>query len=185
MKRLAILAVAGCLMLPSLGYAETEGCATATVYATVMPNVAVAANTPIVDAGTVQTGDFTAMIEFQVDANKQEVQLSVCASELWKGDDPTGLEVLPIPLNLSAGVVIAPTNANPVGGGSNVANYVGPGDPIDGFECQATEAILFESSQNNRFSQPVYVTVTWTQDDNEKPMGQYSGKVRLCAVLLP
>ena len=176
-----VLLVAAC----SLAFADTSGSATATIVATVNPNVAVKAQTPIVDAGTVQMGDFSATIDFRVDANKESVALAVEASQLYKGDDPANKEVAPIPLNLTKGVEIAPTNANPVSGGSNVASFVGEGSPVGAYPTMATKAILFESSQNNRFSQDVFVKVTWTQDDPEKPMGQYSGKVRFTAFLMP
>jgi hypothetical protein len=48
-----------------------------------------------------------------------------------------------------------------------------------------TETKAYESSQNNHFSQNVNVVVTWNQDDPEKPMGEYSGCVRLTALVLP
>lgn len=182
-KFLTILTVI--LMAGSLAYADQSGSATAAVFATVNPNVAVGVLTPIVDAGTVQMGDFSATIAFRIDANMQFVALFCSASPLYKGDDPTEPEVPEIPLNISEGVVIAPTDANPVNAGSNVAAYTGPGENIGDYPTEATETIVFESSQNNHFSQDVYLTVTWNQDDPEKPMGQYSGKVKLTVLLLP
>jgi len=176
---LSLLLLAGGVAL--LCQADTSGSATVTVHARVDPNVAVSARSSVVDAGTVQTGDFTATCEFRVDANKQQVSLYACASDLYKGDDPANREVAPIALKLSSGIVITPTHASPMAGGSNVAAFVGPTELIGGFPCRRTETVVFESSQNNRFSQSVFVTVTWTQDDPEKPMGEYSGKVRLVA----
>jgi hypothetical protein len=173
------------MAIATYSYADTSAEAIASVYATVNPNVSMSANTAIVNAGTVQTGDFSAVINFRVDANKEQVQLCVEASPLFKGDVVLNPEVPPIPLNLSAGVTIAPASANPVNAGTNVAVYTGAGNPILGYPSEATECILFESSQAGRFSQDVLVTVTWTQSDPEKPMGQYSGKVRLLAALLP
>ena len=186
MKRFAILLMIA-LFVVSVGLTirgDTEGDATATVFVVVDPNVAVTAGTPIVDAGTVQMGQFCATIRFRVDANLQQVSLSVEASDLWKGDDPLGTEVLPIPLDLSAGAVIAPTNAMPLAGGSTTASYTGD-TQIGNFPAKSTELIAFESSQNNHFSQDVFVTVCWNQDDPEKPTGEYSGKVKLNCILLP
>jgi hypothetical protein len=54
-----------------------------------------------------------------------------------------------------------------------------------GFPTQRSETIGFESSQNNRFSQDVTVTVCWDQDDDEKPMGEYSGVVKLTSMIFP
>ena len=185
-KLLTVLSMVALLSIVGVAsYADTSGDAEATVYVKVDPNVSVGANTPIVSAGTVQTGDFSATIEFRIDANMQFVNIYVEASQLYKGDDPTEPTVPPIPLNLSEGVTIAPTDANPVDGGSNVATYVGPGSPVGDYPTELTETITFESSQNNHFSQDVLVTVTWNQDDPEKPTGQYSGKVRMTVLVLP
>ncbi|MCY2929535.1 MAG: hypothetical protein NTV86_08585, partial [Planctomycetota bacterium] len=115
--------------------------------------------------------------------NQQFVTLYVEASDLFKGDDPTGTSVTPIPLNTTVPAVISPEHANPANLGSNKAPWTGPGLAIGNFLTQKTLPILFESSQNNHFSQNVGVTVTWNQNDPEKPQGQYGGRVRLTAVL--
>jgi hypothetical protein len=187
MRKLVLLLTVG-LMLTGIVVAvrgDTEGSASAHVFVNVDPNVGVQASTAIVDAGTVQTGDFSATIDFRVDANLQVVTFYAVASPLFKGDDPLGTEVPPIPLNLSEGIEIDPDNANPLEGGSQVAAFIsGSNEDIDGFPGVPTEQITFESSQNNHFSQNVRLTVTWNQDDPEKPTGEYSGKVKLWALLL-
>jgi hypothetical protein len=164
---------------------DLEGSASAHVYVRVNPNVAVVAETPVVDAGTIQTGEFRATVVFRVDANLQSLYLYAAASPLYKGDDPGNDDVDPIPLNLSAGIEIDPANANPMGGDSQVADYTSDVVEVDGFPATTTEMLCFESSQNNHFSQPVSVTVCWNQIDNEQPTGEYSGKVKLWAVLMP
>ncbi|MBL7218523.1 MAG: hypothetical protein ISS69_00275 [Phycisphaerae bacterium] len=189
MKKLFLLLVVGVMLtgMVVVVRGDTEGSASAHVFVKVDPNVGVQASTAIVNAGTVQTGDFTATIDFRVDANLQVVTLYAAASPLFKGDDPLGTEVQPIPLNVTAGIEIDPDNANPLGGGSQVAAFLigGATEDIDGFPGVPTEQITFESSQNNHFSQNVRLTVTWNQDDPEKPTGEYSGKVKLTALLLP
>ena len=67
-----------------------------------------------------------------------------------------------------------------MGGHSHRAAYDQP-VIIDGFPGMQTETLSFESAQNNHFSQQVDLVVTWTQDDPEKPMGEYSGKVKMWA----
>ncbi|MBL7048480.1 MAG: hypothetical protein ISR96_02990 [Nitrospira sp.] len=186
MKKMIILSLVLVLAgFVGVSQADLTGDATAHVFAVVNPNVTMSTNTPIVDAGSIQTGDFTATINFGVHANKEAVTLFVEASPLFKGDDPLNSEVLPIPLNFSEGVVIDPANANPMAGADNIADYLGAGANIGDFPTAVTEAIEFESSQNNRFSQDVLVIVTYNQDDPEKPMGEYSGAVRLTALLMP
>jgi hypothetical protein len=166
-------------------FADLNGSASVHVRVLVNPNVAISAVAPTVDAGTVQTGNFTASIDFTVDANKQEVSFQVDASPLFKGNDPTETIVTPIPLNLSAGALIQPINGNATGGHSNTAAFTGPGPTIQGFPTSATEVVQYSSSQNNHFSQNVNVKVTWNQGDPELPTGEYSGVVQITALLLP
>jgi len=190
MKNKLILFLLAGLMLTGVGLANNhqphpEAGASAHVVVRVDPNVGVSAVAPIIDAGSVQTGDFSAIVEFRVDANLQFVTFYAAASPLFKADDPLGSEVAPIPLNLSEGVVIEADNGNPVMAGSNVADFIGGAtEDIDGYPGVPTEELTFESSQNNHFSQNVRLTVTWTQDDPEKPTGEYSGKVKLCCLLM-
>ncbi len=182
MKKRVLLAAG--LLACSGAYADLESMATAHVWVDVVANIAVRANTPQVDAGDVQTGAFTATIEFRVDANNEDIDLACYASDLWKGDDPTNDDVAPIPLLVGAGCLIDPINANPTGGASPVASF----DPsvvhnVSGFPALGTNSINFESSQNGHFSQEVYVTVAWNQDDPEKPQGEYSGVVKLLGMI--
>jgi hypothetical protein len=186
--RSKVLCVAAAALLAAVvpAFADLSGQATAHVRVLVNPNVGIAAVNPTIDAGSVQTGDFTASIDFRVDANKQEVSFQVDASPLFKGNDPTQTIVNPIPLNLTAGVLIQPINGNATGGHSNMAKYTGTTGPIiQGFPTTPTEVVQFSSSQNNHFSQNVNVKVTWTQGDPELPTGEYSGVVQVTALLLP
>lgn len=165
-------------MLVQAASADMESMAQAHVWVDVVPNVAVGIADSQVDIGGVQTGDFVANITFRIDANMEDVDLQPVVSELYKGDDPTGQEVTPIPVKTEEGVLIDPVNANPTNGASPVAVYVGDTE-IDGFVARQFSAINFESSQNGHFSQDVVITVTWNQPDPEKPQGEYSGFVQL------
>jgi hypothetical protein len=184
MKRLlfVVLALAFCA---GFAMADLSGSASCHVRVIVDPNVTMGAVASTVDAGSVQTGDFTATCVFRVDANKQIVSFYAEASPLYKGNDPTNSDVAPIPLNLSAGILLQPDNGNAMGGLSNVLSYGTATGVCDGFPTVLTETKAYESSQNNHFSQNVTLVVSWNQDDPEKPMGEYSGCVRLTALLLP
>ncbi len=186
MKRYLIPVV--CLLFLGLAfvpaYADTQGSATASVVVTINPNVAVGVETPIVDAGTVQTGDFYAMLRFRIDANVEAVKMFLEGSSLYKGDDPLNTEVAPIVIKLSAPVQISPTYGNRKGALPNQAEWTGgPGANIGAYPTQKTETVEFESSQNGHYSQAVGYKITYNQPDAEKPMGQYSGKVKLTVLL--
>lgn len=173
---LALLAFAGSAM------ADTEGMATAFVFVNVNPNVAVGVITPNVDLFTVQTGIFCGEIIFRIDANSEQVCLAVGPTYLYKGCDPTDPTVPPILIALDEGVLIEPTDASPFNGGSNVADYLFEFN-FNGFIGMQTEFICFESSQPGYFSQDVFVSVWWDQDDPERPQGQYCGYVTLWATI--
>jgi hypothetical protein len=184
MRTKITLFIAALLLLGAASlHADPTGSAVATVVATVDPNIAVGTITSVVSPPNVQMGDFTAEIVFRVDANTQKVKMSIEATGLYKGA-VVGGEVPPIPLNLLEGALIEPTDATPLGGGDPIAPYVGD-TMIEEFPAKQTAEITFESGQNNHFSQDVIVTITWNQDDPEKPTGEYTGKVRLTAMVVP
>ncbi len=185
MKKFALVLAAAAMVagFASASYAETSGSASASVFVTVNPNIGIVVNSAIVDAGTVQTGDFSADISFRVDANSQFINAFASASALYKGDNPSGTDVAPIELNLSKGIAIVPTQGSEVNAGDNIAAFSVTGEPIGLYPTMKTETITLESSQNNHFSQDVNMKVYWTQADPEKPQGQYSGKVALYVLL--
>lgn len=183
MKRKLALAL-GLFVCAGAANADLESMATAHVWVDVVSNIAVRANTPQVDMGDIQTGVFSSTIEFRVDANHEDIDLACYASDLWKGDDPANDDVPPIPLFMPAGCLIDPINANPTGGASPVASFdSGVTHEVSGYPAYGTNAINFESSQNGHFSQEVYISVAWNQDDPEKPQGEYSGVVKLVGMI--
>lgn len=158
------------------------------VYVDVDPNIAVNTMLPVVDLGSVQVGEIHGTIPFRVDANTEQVRIWLAASRLYKGGDSLNGDVDPITFSwITEGCEIFPVSASPTGGGDNHVDYVGPvPEGIDGFPAFSTTAIVFESAQNGHFSQEVDAVVHWYQNDPEKPMGEYSGRVRMLAeVVLP
>jgi hypothetical protein len=192
MRTLTVLA---CLVLATAGaaYADMENAATCHVFVDVDANIGVMPVMPYFDLGSVQTGIFTGIIPFQIDANTEQVRLAAAASHLYKGNvyNPDSLWVEPIMLCMETideelpGITIVAHAGNPVGGASNHALYTQQTD-VCGYPGWLTSSIVFESAQNNHFSQLVDLYVNWNQDDPEKPMGEYSGCVGLYAwVVLP
>jgi len=195
MKRTLIVLAAASLVLTWAGFAygDMESNASCHVFVNVDPNIGVMPVMPYFDLGTVQTGTFTGIIPFQIDANTEQVRLQAAASYLYKGNDPDpdSLWVEPIVLFMEAdefgpaGIEIFAANGNPIGGASHRAIY-SQQTVINGFPGWSTEYVTFESAQNNHFSQQVDMVVHWDQTDPEKPMGEYSGKVKMLAeVVLP
>jgi hypothetical protein len=165
---------------------DLNSSATADVHVKVVPNVSVTPVAPIVDAGSIQSGDLTVPIVFNVHANTEAVRLWVAVSQLYKGDQPVNPTVNPIPVKLSAGATIAPQGASVLGGGSNVAGLPSlPNTTIGAFPAYLSNTIDFESMDNGSFSHPVTVTIVWTLSDPQQPQGDYSGEVQLFAMVLP
>jgi hypothetical protein len=176
-------AILACLVIAAPAFADESGNATAHVFVQVNPNVSLAPLDPWVDLGTVQTGVFQGFIPWRVDANTQNVQFWAAASNLYKADDPTDPTVDPIPVYLSNGIQIHIPDGGPVGQEDEYLGYVG-GTDIDGYPGYETEAIEYESSQSGHMSQDIDMYVWWDQTDSEKPMGEYSGMVRLSAMIV-
>jgi hypothetical protein len=155
------------------------------VYVDVDPNVTMMPMFSSVDLGSIQTGEIMGTIPFRIDANTQKVRIWCAASKLFKGDDPDTVHVPPIPFVFGSGIEIYPESASPVGGEDNHVEYINFWQ-IDDFPGFVTQSVVFESAQNNHFSQRVDMVVHWDQSDPEKPMGEYSGKVQMLAeVVLP
>jgi hypothetical protein len=190
-KFLMAAAVVACLVGAATSSADLSNGAVVIVRMTVAANVAIHPVNVNVNIGSFQIGDLTASIDYQVDANKQEVSFFVEASSLYKGDDPTNLTVAPLAVNLSKGVLVSPANGNATGGHGNTLAFSGgtgalvPGDAGQLFPTSKTETVQFTSSQNNHFSQNVNIKVTWTITDPEQPTGEYSGVVKLTALVAP
>lgn len=186
MKKIAVLAVAllsAGLFVPQVSHADLSASATAGVFVDVNANVGLVPVAPNVDAGAIQVGGFSTTVTFRVDANTEKVKFNAAASDLFKGDDPRNQTVAPIPLDTAAGVKFAIDKGNPVQGGDGVMPYAGSGT-IGNYPSRTTGDIVFESSDNGHMSQNVYVKVAWIQPDPEKPMGEYSGKVKLTAMIV-
>lgn len=183
MKKLLVLVLALVVIgAASYSYADPAASAVAHVTLTINPNIALQVIESHVNMGTTQTGDVQFPIRFRIDANTQSVGISGLVTKLYKGDAPNISEVEPIPVNLTAGLLIDPEFANEVAGGDGIASYVGTADYL-GFAGEVTEALTFESGQNNHFSQDVTVAPTWNNADEEKPQGEYSGYVVLYATI--
>lgn len=181
MRKLALMIMVLCAAGFGTALADETSSGQAHVFVNVNPNIAVQPLAPIIDLGTMQTGLLHGLITYRVDANTEGLMFWAAASNLYKGNDPNNNEVPPIAVDLPSGVEITAQFGNPIGGHSNVANYTGPVD-VGGFPGFITEQIQFESSQNGHFSQEASTVITWTQPDNEKPMGEYSGNVQLWAM---
>jgi hypothetical protein len=149
------------------------------------PTLAINAKTPIVDAGTIRTGDFCALVVFTVEANREKVIMFLEGSDLHKGGNPSDNKVGPIPLNTSKPAEIIAHHGKRNSGLPNTALWNGAGDPIAGFPSKKTETVTYESGQKGQFKQDVSCRIWYTQPVAPKATGQYSGKVKLTAMIGP
>ena len=187
-KAFALVALVGLAALrvaSTAVYADTTSTATTQVHVTINPNIAVSATQQVWDLGTYQNGSISATTQWRVDANVEAVQFCLQASDLFKGGDPTNTDVPPIPLDSNSPALISGEHANEINGGDNRALWVGAGPTVNNFPTKKTESVTYESSQSGHFSQVVTTTVTYNQNDPEKPQGQYSGVIKLLALIPP
>jgi hypothetical protein len=189
MKKLSIIGLGllliGLAITPA--YADLNGSASSSVYVDVNPNIGVLPGAAAVSAGTVQTGKFNAQLTFRIDANMEQINMFVEASDLYKGDYTASPIVPPILLDRATTAKIAAQFGNRVNALPNEAAWgaAGGGANIGTYPTAKTEEVKYESAQSGHFSQNVVITIGYIQPDPEKPMGNYSGKVRLTAFLVP
>lgn len=184
-KSIIIATLVLSLGFATLAMADPDDSAQAHVYLNIDPNIAVEALTANVSGGTLQTGIREIPILFRIDANTEAVALSALVTQLYKGDDPNNTEVAPVAVDLTEGVDVAADNAHAINGQDDNLPYSGNTSSVQNekgtFAGYLTSEVTFESSQNGHFSQNVLLTPSWTNEDNEKPQGEYSGYVVLYA----
>jgi hypothetical protein len=188
MKQFMIVAIAmlAVVAFATPGFANLAANATCNVNVTVNPNVSLVPVNVNVNAGTVETGNFTAFCQFRVDANQEAVAFQVNASSLYKGDVPTTTIKIPVNTTVPVGCVSDSGQANAKNFHPNFLAFNGLAGPlVSGFTTFSTESVAYESSQAGTFSQVIDITVTYNQGDPQLPTGEYSGVVQLIATLLP
>ena len=162
--------------------------AIAGVQVTVLPNIAINSLSPFVALNAIQKGPFSAQFLWNVQANVQKVYFMMEASNLFKGDDASAAYSIGLDTTKPVDLIPANANASPQAHG-NILAWDGPGTPIPGnpvpYPVSKTETAAWESSQNGDFSQNVMTTVYYKGPALELPQGDYSGKVRLTAFVVP
>ena len=190
MKQLALvsfvmLAVAGMAMAQTTA-PQTSSSFEVKVQATVVPNIAVGGPSNFQDIGSVAAGDqgsITALIPFRVHANTESVILSVGATGLYKGGDPTTLDIIPVDQSKNAIIVTSlaaqkdkPDNSLPWTGGPFLAH---------GLLGVMTTTGIFEAGTQGTFSIDFQVQVSWVNTNPELSVGTYTGYVTLFAQINP
>jgi hypothetical protein len=150
------------------------------------PSVKVALKTSTVNAGTITTGDFSVTVEFTVAANVSKVTLFLEASDLYRGGDPTDpRKTGPVALNSSRPVEIIMPSGNRIAGPPNTVAWLGTGDQIANFPGKKTETVTYDFSSKGEIIHDVSCKLWYSQSNNFKTGGQYSGYVRLNAAVAP
>ena len=163
--------------------AQTSGSHEVKVEAQVVPNIAVSGPVDYQNIGQVAAGDqgkIIALIPFRVHANTEAVRLQICATDLYKGNDPASSYIIPLCQDTLPEVVT--TEAEAIGQSDNTLPWdLSTPYASHGQTGLCTEAIIFESGQNGTFSIDFSVKVGWQNDDPELPQGYYTGYVKLVA----
>jgi len=162
--------------------------ATATVYANIVPNISVSGPTVAVNLAGTGNGfaagqEIPGNIQFTVHANSQEVDMQVVATDLYKGDDPTSTFRIPIS---STGAQITCAAGSQLHGGSGLLPWQTtppPGMIPASWTGAVSQIGTFTAGTNGTFSQAVTVGLSWKTSDFELPQGEYSGFVKLIAMV--
>lgn len=182
---LAVLAISAGAALaqetPPADAVQTAGEHEVKVEAQVVPNIAVSGPQDYQNIGQVAANDqgkIIALIPFTVHANTEAVRLQVCATDLYKGNDPNSAYIIPL---TSDPVEVVTTEAEAIGQADNLLPWSSDPFSSHGQLGKCTEVRIFESGQNGTFSIDLDVLVSWQNDDPELPQGFYTGYVKLIA----
>lgn len=150
-----------------------------------------------VNMGDYMVGFIPWSFHFFVEANVQEVELACGATDLYKGNivedaTPTDPHDDPILLFQPAGCHIQMDGATPAGGGSPVATFGGDTDTLEGTQsntANGTPWIVYKTNSipfHANFPEPsrnVWIDLVWNHDNPEQRIGEYSGFVKLYAMI--
>jgi len=168
------------------GIGAIQASATTTAVLDIEPQVAVQPRTPTIRVIHAGTGEIEVTAEFMIGANVPVVDMYVEATDFFfmSGSDAAP-SVAPVPLLESGGVYVQADGATNISGGANPLPFVGRGDPVEGLESQKTDHVTYQSNEPYAFNHVVAVTVTWIQEDPNKPAGQYAAKIKLTCLAVP
>ena len=156
---------------------------TGTVVIEAPPTIAVRPAGPA-DGSQTAPGLYTATARFRVEDNLASTRLSIEATPLFLTEHKHAPAVS-IPLDMTNGILIEPQNIEECPGATCQTTFVGPGAHIGAYPSQRSGSLLFESSSAGGFAQDVYVTVCWRCDGTAPPTGEYTGGIRLIALVIP
>ena len=190
MRKLSVILMAfAVLAFGAVAQADLMSCAHRYVKVQVEANVGVSGDSAHVSDLAIQTGQVCADVIFTIMANKEVLKLWVCASDLYKGNNPAS--TVTIPLDTDEPALITVPLGGEVGGAPGQPGdllWTGTPDTCDTdfgtFPTQCTEQGNFDSGQPNIWDQDVTVTVCWNQDVPVLPMGEYGGCVVLCMMIV-
>lgn len=144
------------------------------------------------DLGDHQPGLVPGTFTFFVEANVQQIEFSCGATDLFKGGitmdyTPGDDHDDPIPLDKDFGCTISMDGATPQGGNSPTASFAGGlTDLLEGIQSDwvvwKTNAINFHAN----FPEPsrnVSIHLRWNHSNPEQRIGEYSGFVKLYAMI--
>ena len=107
------------------GPAQTIGSHEVKVEAQVVPNIAVSGPVDYQNIGQVAAGDqgkIVAVVPFRIHANTEAVRIQICATDLYKGNDPSSPYIIPLSSDLPAEVIT--TEAEAIGQSDNTLPWV-------------------------------------------------------------
>lgn len=143
------------------------------------PSIAVKAGQDA-ELSALQTGEVEGALQFRIDSNSQEIDLSVQASHLYKGGDPNSEYILQLSQN--GGAVIHVVGGNPT---QYTGQFNSQVNVYSGFMGYGAEPVRMESGDSGRFSNDLEIDLTWNNDEDALPVGDYIGYVKVIGVVVP
>jgi hypothetical protein len=186
MKKSLLTIVLVLVLSSGAALADLRSEGTVGVYANLTANIALSPTILVARLGDHQSGNlFTANLGFRVDSNKEQVQLQVIATDLYKAGQLASLKKIDV-VGTGATIIGDGVTRLLAEGGSNVLLW---GTDTAGLPGAWTGKIssqgIFENTQIGTFSHDIIVAVDYKGVDPQLPTGEYSGTVKLVGMVQP
>jgi hypothetical protein len=179
---MCVVLIAG---LSGVAFADLSSTASTRVAVNVVSTVGVIVVAPAIPNYQIAPGSADPSIDvtFNIHSNSEMLQFVAGATNLYKGDVLTSAYFL---TPVTAGVRFVCANANAINGANPLQPYIAPTTVgTNSWPGVQTGAIVFDSGDRGTFSQLCTLTFKWTSNDQELPVGQYSGFVKLVTTVWP
>jgi hypothetical protein len=183
LSRLFISAALICLVAAPVALADDNDSDWGGVFVEILPTVDVTYSGGFVDLGQANANDLIcANLDYVVHANGQQIGMRCGASVLYKDDNPSASNIIPVDETTEATITAYYDTWTDAQSLLPIFDIDYPLGPYGVVTIHHTDWMEFASGDGGTWSYPVSVDICWRGYDAEIFQGRYSGAIVLWAV---